>query len=297
MVRMIIAPLLGGIIGYMTNDIAIKMLFRPRRAVYIGRWHIPFTPGLIPQQKDRIAASIGSVISTQLLNSSTLKAAFLSENTKNVIRNTVAAKLKNCSTDARTIEELLGNQIGTRQMEDCMEKLNEQGTKLFTEKLMAADIGSGIIRYVMDPVKEKLRSGFMAAFLDDSLLHGLETKLSEVINEKIREKAPEIIRSELEKMEHDLFDMKICDVYDRYEERIPQITESVVSIYGDIVNKNVDSALEAIDLGKIVEEKVQSFDALQLEQMIFGIMKKELSAIVYLGALLGFLMGFINLLF
>ena len=30
--------------------------------------------------------------------------------------------------------------------------------------------------------------------------------------------------------------------------------------------------------------------------MIFGIMKKELKAIVYLGALLGFMMGFINLL-
>lgn len=31
----IIAPLLGGVIGYITNDIAIRMLFRPHTAKYI----------------------------------------------------------------------------------------------------------------------------------------------------------------------------------------------------------------------------------------------------------------------
>ena len=47
---------------------------------------------------------------------------------------------------------------------------------------------------------------------------------------------------------------------------------------------------------KIVEEKIDSFDVMQLEDMIFGIMSRELKAIVYLGAILGFIMGFINLL-
>lgn len=31
----ITAPILGGIIGYITNDIAIRMLFRPHTAKYI----------------------------------------------------------------------------------------------------------------------------------------------------------------------------------------------------------------------------------------------------------------------
>ena len=39
-----VAPLLGGLIGYITNDIAIRMLFRPHKAKYLFGIHIPFTP-------------------------------------------------------------------------------------------------------------------------------------------------------------------------------------------------------------------------------------------------------------
>ena len=39
------------------------MLFRPRKALYIGKFHVPFTPGLIPSQQGRIAVSIGEVVS------------------------------------------------------------------------------------------------------------------------------------------------------------------------------------------------------------------------------------------
>ena len=55
--------------------------------------------------------------------------------------------------------------------------------------------------------------------------------------------------------------------------------------------------LQAINIEQIVVDKINAFDAAQLETMIFGIMKRELNAIVYLGAILGFLMGFINVLF
>ena len=80
-VRTILAPLLGGVIGYITNDLAIKMLFRPRKAVYIGKFHVPFTPGLIPSQQGRIAQSIGDVVSSQLLNEETLRQTLLSDKT------------------------------------------------------------------------------------------------------------------------------------------------------------------------------------------------------------------------
>ena len=53
----VIAPLLGGVIGYITNDIAIRMLFRPHKAKYVMGVHIPFTPGIIPKEKGRIAVS------------------------------------------------------------------------------------------------------------------------------------------------------------------------------------------------------------------------------------------------
>ncbi|ABA21044.1 Protein of unknown function DUF445 [Trichormus variabilis ATCC 29413] len=60
-------PILGGIIGYFTNDIAIKMLFRPYRAIYIGGRRVPFTPGLIPRNQERLAKNISDTIMGSLL--------------------------------------------------------------------------------------------------------------------------------------------------------------------------------------------------------------------------------------
>ncbi|NDJ24204.1 DUF445 family protein [Nostoc sp. B(2019)] len=60
-------PILGGVIGYFTNDIAIKMLFRPYRAIYIGGRRVPFTPGLIPRNQERLALNISNTIMGSLL--------------------------------------------------------------------------------------------------------------------------------------------------------------------------------------------------------------------------------------
>ncbi|MDF5734126.1 MULTISPECIES: DUF445 domain-containing protein [unclassified Nostoc] len=60
-------PVLGGIIGYFTNDIAIKMLFRPYRAIYIAGRRVPFTPGLIPRNQERLAKNISDTIMGSLL--------------------------------------------------------------------------------------------------------------------------------------------------------------------------------------------------------------------------------------
>lgn len=60
-------PVVGGIIGYFTNDIAIKMLFRPYRTIYIGRRRLPFTPGLIPRNQERLAKRVSSTVMSSLL--------------------------------------------------------------------------------------------------------------------------------------------------------------------------------------------------------------------------------------
>jgi uncharacterized membrane protein YheB (UPF0754 family) len=60
-------PVTGGIIGYYTNDLAIKMLFRPYRAVKIGETVLPFTPGLIPRNQDRLAQRVSNAIMSSLL--------------------------------------------------------------------------------------------------------------------------------------------------------------------------------------------------------------------------------------
>ncbi len=63
----IVPPIAGAIIGYFTNDIAIQMLFRPYKAIYLGKFQLPFTPGLIPRNQPRLAKRVADTIMGSLL--------------------------------------------------------------------------------------------------------------------------------------------------------------------------------------------------------------------------------------
>jgi len=65
--NLLLPPLLGAVIGYFTNDLAIRMLFRPYRPLYLGRYRVPFTPGLIPSNQGRLAARVADTITSSLL--------------------------------------------------------------------------------------------------------------------------------------------------------------------------------------------------------------------------------------
>nr|WP_289623917.1 DUF445 family protein [Desertifilum tharense] len=69
----IVPPVAGGVIGYFTNDLAIKMLFRPYRAYTLGGWKVPFTPGLIPSNQERLAKRIADTIMGSLLTPTELQ--------------------------------------------------------------------------------------------------------------------------------------------------------------------------------------------------------------------------------
>jgi uncharacterized membrane protein YheB (UPF0754 family) len=66
-------PLVGTIIGYFTNDVAIQMLFRPYRALFVGKYQVPFTPGLIPRNQERLAKRISDTIMGSLLTPAELQ--------------------------------------------------------------------------------------------------------------------------------------------------------------------------------------------------------------------------------
>lgn len=65
--KLLILALIGALIGWMTNVIAIKLMFRP-----IEPMRILWTPlkiqGLIPKRKAEIAKSIGDIINDELIS-------------------------------------------------------------------------------------------------------------------------------------------------------------------------------------------------------------------------------------
>ena len=74
------------------------------------------------------------------------------------------------------------------------------------------------------------------------------------------------------------------------------IIEKLTGMYTSILGDNLGRLLQAINIQQIVVDKINGLDPAELEATIFDIARHELHAIVYLGALLGFIMGFINLL-
>lgn len=66
MTKLMILAIIGALIGWMTNVIAIKLMFRPIQP--IGLKGTPFVlQGLIPKRKSDIAKSIGEVVSQELI--------------------------------------------------------------------------------------------------------------------------------------------------------------------------------------------------------------------------------------
>ena len=69
------------------------------------------------------------------------------------------------------------------------------------------------------------------------------------------------------------------------------------SIYRTVISEHLPRILESIDISKIVRERINEMDVKETEKLIFQVMDKELKAIVWLGALLGLIMGSLNTLF
>ena len=75
------------------------------------------------------------------------------------------------------------------------------------------------------------------------------------------------------------------------------ITNIIMVIYEKFILNKLSDLLKTINITKIVSDKINSMDTLELEKIILTIMKKELNALVNLGALIGFILGLLNLLF
>ncbi|MDR0644882.1 MAG: DUF445 family protein [Treponema sp.] len=86
----LVPPFIGAVIGYITNAIAIKMLFRPLKAVYLGKWRLPFTPGILPRQRRQLAQSIGRMVERELLTPEIVRTRLQREDVKASVKNSAA---------------------------------------------------------------------------------------------------------------------------------------------------------------------------------------------------------------
>lgn len=292
-IQLTAAPLIGAAIGYITNDLAIKMLFHPRKAVYIGKFHVPMTPGLIPKEKNRIAKSLGRAIADQLLNSEVLQNALFSDEMTDKLRCSIDAIAERNRDNEATVNEIMLkflSEASVRQLKDSI----KGGLQSTIEKFIRNEnIGERAADALLDYAREQIQGTFLGMF-GSMLDEKMRDKIADMINDMLDEKAGDYISEYLDRGIEGIADKRICDIIENHGDKLDELKEFIINVYKNIIGGNLDRILKAVDLEKIVEERISGFDVAELEALIFGIMKKELNMIVYLGAVLGFLMGCVN---
>ena len=112
MVSLLFSILMGALIGYGTNTLAVEMLFRPYGPKYIGKWQLPFTPGLIPKEQGRIAESLGDLIEQELFSTEVVSAALDTPEAKAAVAGWLDGLFASAAASQRTPRELLIETFG-----------------------------------------------------------------------------------------------------------------------------------------------------------------------------------------
>ena len=311
-VSYIIAPLLGGIIGYITNDIAIRMLFRPHRAKYLFGIKIPFTPGIIPKEKGRIASAIGGAISENLMSKDVLEKNLLSDEMITKIRLSIDSFFETQKNNQETVREFLAHYLTANDIDRLIRGLKEGLIEQVSTKLGESNLGEQISEVVMEHVSSKLRiDGLdldipqMLKSLIGSSLWGQVASLIEKpaknylaknINQMLSANGPEIVGKLVDNGFDDISQLSMQKLLQGKELQIAQTTNTCIGLYRTIISEHLPRILEAINIPVIIESRINEMNMNETEKLIFQVMDKELKAIVWLGALLGMIMGSINLL-
>lgn len=269
----IVLPLvLGALIGYVTNYIAVKMLFRPYEAVKIGNKTLPFTPGVIPKNKPRIARACGAAVEGSLFSQDDIKKAITGSIRKPDISGIRVSDIVSEDLSERLAETLADKLTGEIKKTDIKGLIVEKGAAILEEKvkdtMLAMFVNKDMIASFAEPIEQKV-------------LQYLDGEGYVYLNMKIRGEI-ENIRSRTLGQEAAELNLDLDGFTDR--------------VFDEFVEEKLGTLTSKIDIAAVVEDKINRMDVREFEKLVLSVMKKELQAVVNLGALIGFVIGLINLL-
>ncbi|NPA58733.1 MAG: DUF445 family protein [Aquificae bacterium] len=168
-VEFLIPPLIGAFIGYITNYLAVKMLFRPFEEKRIFGIRVPFTPGLIPRRREEIANAIGETIEKHLLTRENLHKLFEESGYKERLKKRIEIILE------EMVDEIIT---------DMKEGLKE-GISLGKFNIKTAFI-SVALEKVVDRVGERIKKKLKEKLLErasDSIERNIEEELPQLLSQ------------------------------------------------------------------------------------------------------------------
>ncbi|MDR3192602.1 MAG: DUF445 family protein [Treponema sp.] len=281
----LVPPLVGAFIGFLTNVLAIRMLFRPLKAVRIFGIRLPFTPGILPRERRRLADSIGRMVERELLTPEILRERFADREFREKCRR--------------------GLTVYTRRLPVLFNQLAEEMYPLAWR---------GLIDFLYEPDIHARLEAQGHAFIDNTvfMLPPLQRFLvtSGQFDRSLHDKMPEIIDGLIQRLEvlgndeglreeilsyasDKLFGGGAPDAAGGEDSLENRITEKLFKA----LESRAESILEAIDVRNLVSRRIDSLDMLRVEGIILDVMADQFKWIDIFGGLLGFCIGLFQVLF
>ena len=282
----------GAIIGYFTNYIAIKMLFRPRKPIYVFNKQLPFTPGMIPNNQERSAKAVGTAVGENLLQKEDLLQKLKGEETKSVFVSEISTGLFG---KTESIQDMLLRWNPDLDMEEKKEKISCYIAEQILGAIGEMDLDDIFMKIGTDALADIRKNPMLAMFLNDTMLANICGKLSVSAKGYLAENGMELVVPMIQPKVQKLSETSVKGLLEEWDISEEKIEDIVGKIYDQIVEQKARELLGKIQISKIVEEKIQAMEIMELEELVMSVMKQELQAVINLGALIGAVIGAINL--
>ena len=292
--KLIAVPVIGAIIGYATNWIAVKMLFRPHKEVRVMGWKLPFTPGVIPKGQGRLARAVGRAVEEQLLTREVLEEELLSEEKMQKMKEMISDWVETQKDSEKTVKKVAEDLISEDSVEDFIDSTEEKMTDMIFERIQEMDPGHMIAEKVLEAAKEKLAESMFGMMIGGSMLEPIAKQVEDKINEYVTEYGRPYVEHVVMQESLKLQEATVGSAFSAVEGYGLDLPELVVSQYESIVREKLPQILETLHLSRIVEDRINAMEVAEVEELVMSIMKKELGAVVNLGALIGLLLGLVN---
>ena len=295
MIKMLAAPVIGAIIGYCTNWLAVKMLFRPMEAKYLGSFKIPFTPGVIPKGKIRLAESVSKAINEQLLTKEVVEARLLSPEVTSMVWDAANDIVESAKSSGASVREVICSRVDEGSCNVIMDDLEKSITERIMRRLRNEELGDLISDHLTEQLGNAMSGSFIGMMMGDSLAEKFGNAISASVEKYIDDNGDrligEIVHSELS----DIGNMKFALVINGIENSGYDIAASLAEVYRSFVHEKAYEAMKDLNIGEMAAESIRSMDNAELERLVMSTMKTELGAVINLGALIGLVLGLINM--
>ena len=290
-IRILLPIAVGALIGYCTNYIAIKMLFHPRKPVTFMGKVFPFTPGVIPKNQSRIAQAVGSAVGESLLTSEDIVEALKSDEIKDAIARETASQIMNPEVTLVSCVE----KFSPSGASEAMEKLGDILTEKVVEGASRIDYADLISKTAVPAILQKVQNSMLAMFVNENMLQSFVGPIGDSVKWYMEDNGTEIFRpivqNEIDKMQ----DLSVNEMLAAVKVDEAFVEKTVGDLYDQLVEEKAQEALKHFHIADLVEKKVNSMNVEELEALTMSVMKQELQAVINLGALIGAVIGIINI--